>query len=93
MIKVHDNKQNLETPVILTTINCDGIKRFWNADSMDEFHRWWWDDNYGGPGGDDEVIEFIINNGGVKHNMKELNPNIRCFADIANMYGFDEEIE
>lgn len=93
MIRVHDNKQNLDTPITLTTINCDGMKRYWSADSMDEFHRWWWAEDYGGPDGDDAVVEFIVENSGIKHDMKSLNPTIKVFADIAEKYGFNKEIE
>lgn len=93
MIRVHDTKQNTDTPIVLTTINIDGIYRYWNADSVEEFHRWWWDENYGGPAGDDEVIEFVVNNGGIKNDMKALNPAIEVFADIAELYGFDKEVE
>lgn len=85
MIRVHDNKQNIETPVMLTTINCDGMYRYWNADSMDEFHRWWWDEYYDGPSGDDKVVELFVN--GYKEE------GIRDFEDIVIKYGFDEEVE
>lgn len=93
MISVYDNKQNIDAPIVLTTINCDGVYRYWNADNMEEFHRWWWDENYGGPASDDEVVEFIIYNGGMKNDMKALNPSIKCFEDIVKLYGFDKEVE
>ena len=86
MIRVHDNKQNLNTSVVLTTINCDGIYRYWNADNIDELHRWWWDENYDGPSGDDEVVEFTINGA-------EGRGNIKCFEDIVTEYGFNKEVE
>lgn len=86
MIRIHNVKQNINTPVVLTTINCDGCVRYWNADSIEEFHRWWWDENYDGPGGDDEVVEFTINGATGRG-------NIQIFNDIAVEYGFDEEVE
>ncbi len=93
MISVYDNKQNIDAPIILTTINCDGIYRYWNADNMEEFHRWWQDENYDGPSGDDEVVEFIIYNGGMKYDMKALNPSIKYFENIVKLYDFDKEVE
>lgn len=86
MISVYDNKQNIDTSVVLTTINCDDIYRYWYADSIEEFHRWWWDENYGGPAGDDEVVEFTINGACGRG-------NIQIFKDIVVEYGFDEEVE
>lgn len=45
-ITVVDDEVNQDkgAPVVLTTINCDGVKRFWNADDIEEFHRWWWEE-------------------------------------------------
>ena len=60
MIKVNDTKQNVNSVVIITTINCDGVHRYWTADSIEEFHKWWCDDNYGGPASDDRVVELIV---------------------------------
>lgn len=62
-ITVVDNEvnQDKEAPIVLTTINCDGVKRFWNADDIEEFHRWWQDEEYDGPAAEDEVLEFIVN--------------------------------
>ena len=39
MIKVNDTKQNVNSVVIITTINCDGVHRYWTADSIEEFHK------------------------------------------------------
>ena len=93
MIRVFDNKQNIDTSVVLTTINCDDMYRYWYIDSIEEFHRWWWDEYYDGPSDDDEVVEFIINNHGMKNDMKALNPSIKCFEDIVRLYDFDKEVE
>lgn len=86
MIRVHDTKQNLNTKVVLTTINCDDVYRYWNVDSIEELHRWWWDENYDGPGGDDEVVEFLIDG-------KVVDTNIKRFIDIADKFNFAEEVE
>lgn len=86
MIRVHDNRQSLDTPIILTTINCDGMYRYWNADSLNEFHRWWWDEDYDGPAAEDEVVSFTINGACGRG-------NIQTFHDIVMEYGFNEEIE
>ena len=86
MIRVHDTKQNLNTKVVLTTINCDGVYRYCNVDSIEELHRWWWDENYDGPGGDDEVVEFLMDG-------EVVDSKISCFIDIADKFGFSEEVE
>lgn len=95
MIRVYDTKQeqDIYAPIVLTTINCDGVYRYWNADNMDELHRWWWYEDYTGPASDDEVVGFIINNGIIRSDMKALNTAIRVFEDIVKFYGFDEEVE
>lgn len=85
MIRVHDVKQTDDSPVVLTTINCDGVYRYWNADSIEELHRWWWDENYDGPSSDDEVVEFVVNGGCGRG-------NIQIYEDIVREYGFDKEI-
>lgn len=85
MIRVHNHRQELDTPIVLTTINCDGIYRYWNADSMEEFHRWWWDKEYDGPAAEDEVTELFVN--GYRVN------GVETFDDITVKYGFDEEVE
>ncbi len=59
------------------------IKRFWNADDIEELHLWWWDEEYSGPAGDDEVLEFIVNGEKV---------DVETFDDIATIYDFDKEI-
>ena len=74
-----EDGQDKDAPVVLTTINCDGVKRFWNADGIDEFHQWWYDEDYGGPAGDDEVVECVVDGEPVP---------ARTFNDIAVMYGF-----
>ena len=86
MIRVYDNRPDTDSPVVLTTINCDGLKRYWNADSLDEFHRWWWDEDYDGPAAEDEVIEFTVNGACGRGNIKH-------FDDIVLEYGFNEEID
>lgn len=83
-ITVVDNEinQDKEAPIVLTTINCDGVKRFWNADDIEEFHYWWWDEEYDGPAAEDEVLEFIVNGERV---------DVGIFNDIVTVYGFDKE--
>ena len=84
-ITVVDNEvnQDKEAPIVLTTINCDGVKRFWNADNIEEFHCWWWDEEYDGPAAEDEVLEFIVNGERV---------DVGIFNDIVTIYDFDKEI-
>lgn len=81
-IRVYDTKteQDKNAPVVLTTINCDGVKRFWNAQDIKEFHRWWWAEDYDGPAGDDEVVELIINGEKI---------DVGIFEDIVTIYGFE----
>ena len=85
MITAYDNKPNDDAAVVLTTVNCDGIKRYWTADSIEEFHRWWWDEEYGGPASDDEVVELIVDG-------NKIN-GIEEYYDIVEKYNFDEEVE
>lgn len=85
MIRVSDAKQNIAAPVVLTTINCDGIERYWNADSIDEFHKWWWDENYGGPASDDPVLELVVDGNRIE--------GITEFEDIVIKYNFDIEVD
>jgi len=86
MIRVFDTEKertkNLraDDAVILTTINCDGVERFWCATSIDEFKRWWWSEDYDGPAGDDEVTEFTY--------AGETVWGVSRFEEIVNMYGF-----
>ncbi len=84
-ITVVDDEINQDkgAPVVLTTINCDGVKRFWNADEIEEFHRWWWEEYYDGPAADDEVVEFIVNG---------IMVDVGIFDDIVNIYDFNKEI-
>lgn len=75
--------QDKTAPVVLTTINCDGVYRYWNADSIDEFGEYFWYKDYDGPANDDEVVELIVNG--------EKITDIDVFEDIVLRYGFDIE--
>ena len=86
MIRVFDNKQNLNTKVFLKTINCDGLYRYWYADDIEEFHKWWWDEEYDGPAAEDEVVTFLIDGGCGRG-------NIQTFDDIVLEYGFNNELD
>ena len=82
-ITVVDEAENQDrtAPVILTTINCDGVYRYWTADNMNEWHEYWWCEDYDGPAGDDEVVELFVNG-------KKI-PNMKTFEDIVSKYKFD----
>ena len=85
MIRVFDNRQaNLDTPISMVTVNCDGLKRYWYADSIEEFKLWWNADMmYFGPGGDDLVLEF-------NDNESSDSDKYTIYNDIVEKYKFDE---
>ena len=85
MIRVSDNKQAIKAVITITTINIDGLFRYWYVDSIKELHRWWWDEDYDGPSSEDEVVELRING--------EKVDEINDYEDIVLRYGFDNEIE
>ena len=59
-IKVSDRsyERDNDRKFLITTINCDGVPRFWESDSMEEFIEWWHEVNYGGPAWEDHLVEF-----------------------------------
>ncbi len=80
MIRVYYKPQDLNTTVILATENCDGVKRYWYADDIKEFHRWWWEDDYDGPAPEDEVLEFALEGKPLK--------GMNTFEDIVKKFAF-----
>ena len=91
MIVVFDTAEERSVHVVnanvtLTTINCEGMYRYWSADSLGEFRKWWWDEEYDGPANDDEVTEFIVEGKNIFAENK-----IEIFYDIVKLYNFDEK--
>ncbi len=91
MIRVFDTSdertKNLsaDDSIIFTTINCDGIERFWCASGMEELKTWWWEEDYDGPADDDEVTEFFV--------AGEYVWGMSKFNDVVTTYGFTEKPE
>ena len=80
-IQVSDVKSDRDRTknVIITTINVDGVYRYWTADFISDFKDWWNEEDYGGPSYEDELVEFILYGSDVKYNMA-------VFGSIVEVY-------
>lgn len=75
--------------ILITTVNCDGITRYWSADDIDDFREWWNSEDYDGPSSDDEVIEFTIEGENAKSILEPLvYSSVIWFEHIVDYYGF-----
>lgn len=79
MIQAFDEKQELDKPVQLVTTNVEGVKRYWYADQIEDFHKVYADGS-DGPDWADEVATFSVNG--------NIIQNIHYYMDIVLKYGF-----
>ena len=90
-ISVTDDGANQTKGILITTINCDGVYRYWRTDTIEDFRLWWNDDDYAGPSSDDVVTRYEMYGtdmlANIKSCFKNLVDNQLTFGDRMQFFG------
>lgn len=90
-ISVTDDGSNQTKGILITTVNCDGVYRYWRTDTIEDFRLWWNDDNYGGPESDDIVTRYEMYGTDmlpkIKSCINNLVENQLTFGDLMQFFG------